>query len=98
MAKLNSGNKPVLSYNRFAFAHNDTSNYVHNVVMDAAGSIFVSNVSNSAARPALSAPQGNLTNSQNVARRVLRPRQSSNYWLTSLAPLGTVSSRFPPCV
>jgi len=93
MAKLNS--KSFLDYNRFAVARNDASNYVHNIVMDASGSFFVSNASNTAARPALSAPQANLTSSQNTVRGLLQARQSSSYWLTSLAPLGTVS---PNCL
>jgi hypothetical protein len=85
-------------FNKFTFAQNDTSNYVRNVVMDASGSFFISNTTGNATRPALSAPQANLTvvESRQVADGTRMTRRASDYWLTSLGPLGSVSLEGDP--
>jgi hypothetical protein len=90
MAALNSGNNSLPGYNRFTFPQNDTSNYIQNVVFDASGSFFVPNSGNTT-RPALSAPPRNLTTSLHAAHGNRKARRASDYWLPSLAPLGSVS-------
>ncbi len=93
MEEFLGGGKPVPGFNKFVFAQNDTSNYVRNVVMDASGSFFASNTTGNATRPALSAPQANLTTveSRQVAHETRMTRRAADYWLTSLGPLGSVS-------
>ncbi|KAK4040087.1 pectate lyase superfamily protein-domain-containing protein [Parachaetomium inaequale] len=87
MASL-SGNSSAPGFNRFVFAANDTSNYIRHAVIDAAGSFFVSN-SNNAPRPALSAPQANLTTGASGEAGSRKARRATDYWLASLAPLGS---------
>lgn len=94
MAALKGGNSSAPGFNR-VLAANDTSNHFRNIVFDAAGSFFVRNSSNAARRPALSAPRPdpNTGNPEDAGTRMAR--RATDYWLTSLAPLGSVS--LSPC-
>lgn len=98
MEEFLGGGKSGPGFNKFVFAQNDTSNYVRNVVMDASGSFFISSTTGNATRPALSAPQANLTvvESRQVADGTRMTRRASDYWLTSLGPLGSASLEGDP--
>ncbi len=93
MEELLGGGKSRPGLNKFVSAQNDTSNYVRNVVLDASGSFFISNTTGNATRPALWAPQANLTGveSHPAAYGSQMTRRASDYWLPSLGPLGSVS-------
>lgn len=91
MAALGGGNRLFTIHNMFAA--NDTSDYLHDVLLDASRSFFVPNSINST-RPSRPAPR---TTNLAISRRdgTRTPRQASDYWLTTLGPLGSV--RALPC-
>ena len=96
-----SGDKSAPGFNRFVVTQNDTSNYVRNIAIDAAGGFFVvNNATSNATRPALSAPTGGLVSPRQLARQTRNaPRAAADFWLTSLGPLGSVThSGFPSAI
>ena len=77
---------------RTGYVHNDTSGYIRNVLFDAAGAVFIDKTMN-ATRQSSSVPHTNLTGSPQSLLNEEGEREVSDYWLPSLAPLGSVSSR-----
>jgi hypothetical protein len=82
-------------FDKSAFDHNDTTNYVRHAVFDAAGAFLVSNTSNTTL-PSLPSAEADLATSRESGRGTRRARQASDYWLPSLAPLGSVSAHTCP--
>lgn len=96
MTGLNPSNQSVHPFNKAFPSGNDTSNYIHRAVFDAAGTFLVSDTDNKTA-PSLGGPQTNLTVSRKSVYWTARDKRASNsdYWLPTLAPLGSVSN--PAC-
>ncbi|KAK4247523.1 glucan 1,3-beta-glucosidase [Corynascus novoguineensis] len=85
MTKLRNASVPAA--NEWSSA-NDTSDYLRNVVIDAAGSYFVPN-STRVSRPNLSVSRRNLAGGSREVGGHRKAGRATNYWLTELGPLGS---------